>query len=124
MYNQIAYLATPTSTPVPAGRIEGYIAADNVPAHQQFGDVGMRWYVRLFSVANLCATVSIKPGRQYLVVKVESASRLRAADESGFSDPFVVVSWNGVRQETKVRNLLFFCLFCLFNIIGGASGGV
>ena len=94
-------MATPTSTPVPAGRIEGYIAADNVPAHQQFGDVGASWclFRVLFSLRAvqlvvvcthaifslllcLCVcVVSIKPGRQYLVVKVEAASRLRAADE-------------------------------------------
>eukprot|EP00698_Gefionella_okellyi_P002914 TRINITY_DN12762_c0_g1_i1.p1 TRINITY_DN12762_c0_g1~~TRINITY_DN12762_c0_g1_i1.p1 ORF type:complete len:1081 (-),score=206.26 TRINITY_DN12762_c0_g1_i1:6-3248(-) len=67
------------------GRIEGYIAFDGLTPHQQFGEV-----------------VIMKPGRAYLVVKVQYASRLKPPKGKPLTDGFVVVSWNGVKQETKV----------------------
>jgi len=47
--SELAYLESPVAQPVPAGRIEGYISADGVPPHCQFGDVGTCSSVRVSS---------------------------------------------------------------------------
>ena len=43
-----------------------------------------------------------RPGIMYLAVRLISARGLRPADPNGFSDPFVVVSYGGATQSSRV----------------------
>ena len=68
-----------------AGKIEGYVAIDNLPPHSQWGDV-----------------VNFLPGYQYLAVRIESLANLKPSKPSGWCDCFVSVEWAGQVQKTKV----------------------
>lgn len=46
--------------------------------------------------------VVTRQGVTYLAVRVESASKLMAADPNGSSDPFVTIDWDGMQQTSKV----------------------
>eukprot|EP01028_Stygiella_incarcerata_P009678 TRINITY_DN463_c0_g3_i2.p1 TRINITY_DN463_c0_g3~~TRINITY_DN463_c0_g3_i2.p1 ORF type:complete len:796 (+),score=226.10 TRINITY_DN463_c0_g3_i2:244-2631(+) len=69
---------------LPAGSIEGYVHVVDLPMHQQFGDA-----------------VTLKKGHQYLAVHIVNCTELQDC-EMGYSDPFVVCEWDGIKQETRV----------------------
>lgn len=72
---------------VPAGRLMGQILFEGrTPEYNQIG----------------AGIVERKPGTTYLAVRLNSASKLTAADPNGSSDPFVTVDWDGAQQQTKV----------------------
>ena len=70
---------------IEAGKIEGYVAIDNLPPHSQWGDV-----------------VNFLPGYQYLAVRIESLANLKPTKPTGWCDCFVSVEWAGQVQKTKV----------------------
>jgi hypothetical protein len=82
---------------VPAGRLYGQILFEGkTPEYHQIGIL-----------------VERKPGITYLAVRINSASKLIPADPNGASDPFVVVEWDGMQQETKVILRLLSASECL-----------
>ncbi|KAJ3449715.1 centrosomal protein of 76 kda [Anaeramoeba flamelloides] len=72
-------------TKTEGGSILGLVEVDELPSHQQYGDI-----------------VILKPGRNYIGVKISRCTNLRSADQNGFSDPFVIVEFGGFKQRTKV----------------------
>ena len=71
----------------PAGRLVGQILFEGrLPAYNQLGG----------------GLIERKPGVTYLAVRLESASKLMAADPNGSSDPFATVDWDGMQQTSKV----------------------
>ena len=74
---------------VPAGRLSGQILFEGrLPAYNQLGG----------------GLVERKQGVTYLAIRLESASKLLAADPNNSSDPFVTVDWDGMQQTSKVIN--------------------
>ena len=95
---------------LPAGRLQGQILFDGeqpVPQYKQIGTI-----------------VERREGVTYLAVRVIKAKKMKPADLSGFSDPFVTVEWDGSELSTKIimKNLnpvwnetLYFPLKCAIN---------
>uniref|UniRef100_A0A7S2CR31 C2 domain-containing protein n=1 Tax=Haptolina brevifila TaxID=156173 RepID=A0A7S2CR31_9EUKA len=70
----------------PAGKVMGQIVFEGqTPDYNQLGLI-----------------VERKPGIVYLAVKINSATKLTAADPNGYSDPFAVVDWDGAQQSSRV----------------------
>ncbi|KAJ3445017.1 centrosomal protein of 76 kda [Anaeramoeba flamelloides] len=67
------------------GIIKGLVEVEELPPHQQYGDI-----------------IILKPGRTYIGVHLIRGVNLRSADPNGFSDPFVIVEFGGFKQRTKV----------------------
>lgn len=72
---------------IPAGRLTGQILFEGrLPEYNQLGG----------------GIIERKPNVTYLAVRLNSASKLTAADPNGSSDPFVTVDWDGAQQTSKV----------------------
>lgn len=69
---------------LPAGIIEGSVRALDMPMHVQTGDI-----------------VVLKPDHQYLAIHVVNCNELHDC-EMGYSNPFVVVEWDHLKQETRI----------------------
>ncbi|KAJ3437327.1 centrosomal protein of 76 kda [Anaeramoeba flamelloides] len=67
------------------GSIEGIVECVDLPLHRQYGDI-----------------ILLKPGRNYLAVRVLRCQNLRSTDPNSFSDPFVIVEFGGLKQRTRV----------------------
>ena len=72
---------------IPAGKLVGQILFEGrLPQFNQIGG----------------GLVERKPGVTYLAVRLNSATKLNAADPNGSSDPFVTVDWDGAQQTSRV----------------------
>eukprot|EP00762_Andalucia_godoyi_P004171 ANDGO_06281.mRNA.1 Rabphilin-1 len=69
---------------LPAGSLSGYVRAEDLPMHQQFGE-----------------QVTLRDHHRYLAVHISQCTQLRDI-HMGYSDPFVAVEWDGMKQETRV----------------------
>ena len=70
----------------PAGELEGFVEIEQLPAHEQYGDI-----------------FELLEGHRYLAVHIENCVNLQATDSNGLTDAFVVVEWNGMKQQTSIQ---------------------